>query len=43
MTADSSKARAELQKLQKSLQDLMMSASRNDSTLGLSTEIQKSI
>ena len=41
MTADTSKAKMELQALQKQLDNLMMSAQRKDSSLGLSSEIQK--
>lgn len=41
MTADTSKAKVELQALQKQLDNLMMSAQRKDSSLGLSSEIQK--
>ena len=41
MTADTSKAKIELQALQKQLDNLMMSAQRKDSSLGLSSEIQK--
>lgn len=40
MTADTSKAKAELQSLQKQLNDLMLSAQKNDSSLGLSKDIQ---
>ena len=36
MTADTSKAKVELQALQKQLDNLMMSAQRKDSSLGLS-------
>lgn len=41
MTADTSKAKAELQSLQRQLNDLMLSAQKNDSSLGLSKDIQQ--
>ena len=39
MTADAGKAKAELQALQRSLDNLMMSANRNNTSLGLSKEL----
>lgn len=41
MTADTSKAKAELQSLQNTLNQLMMSTSKKDMSLGLTSEIQK--